>query len=383
MVTPFHVAIDQARLDDIARRIAQYEWQEAPIEGGWGCGADLAYMKDLVSYWQTSFDWRKSESALNQYPQFTADVEDITLHFYHVKAKGGAQPGRALLLSHGWPGSVFEFLHLIGPLTDPIAFGGQAEDAFDVIIPSLPGYGFSSKPKRPIGPRRIAHLFNHLVTQTLGYSTYIAQGGDWGSVISAWAGFDHGPACRAVHLNMVGVRPTDDTPKTDDERKWSGTSQANFRMGGSYFLQHATKPLTLSYAMMDSPVGAAAWIIEKFHAWSDIKGDIESRFTKDQLLTNIMIYLTTRTFQTATWLYRGVMEEGSGKFPDGRRVEVPVAVADFPGDTLYAAPPRSFAERAYNIARWTKYDRGGHFAALEEPDLFLADIRDFARSLRP
>ena len=343
MVTPFQVAIDQARLDDIARRVAQYEWQEAPIEGGWGCGADLAYMKELVAYWQTKFDWRRAEAALNQYPQFVADIDGINLHFYHVKAKGGTQPGRALLLSHGWPGSVFEFLHLIGPLTDPAAFGGRAEDAFDVIIPSLPGYGFSGKPKRPIGPRRIAQLFNQLVTQTLGYPTYIAQGGDWGSVISAWAGFDHAPACRAVHLNMVGVRPTDDAPKTDEERLWSETAQANFRMGGSYFLQHATKPLTLSYAMMDSPVGAAAWIVEKFHAWADIKGDIESRFSKDQLLTNIMIYLTTRTFQTATWLYRGVMEEGSGKFPDGRRVEVPTAVADFPGDTLYSAPPRSFA----------------------------------------
>jgi len=379
MITPFTIAIPQDRLDQINARVAAFEWYEAPIEGGWGCGADMAYMRELVAYWLSAFDWRKAEAALNAWPQFRAEIDGIDLHFYHVKAQ---KPGRpTILFSHGWPGSVFEFLHLIGPLTDPAAYGGNGDDAVNVVIPSLPGYGFSGKPARPIGPRKIASLFNKLMTETLGYPQYIAQGGDWGSLVSAWAGYDFPNACRAIHLNMVGVRPPPTDIQGEVERKWADEAQSRFRMGGSYFLQQATKPLTLSYAMMDSPVGAAAWIVEKFHAWADTGGNIESRFSKDQLLTNITIYLATRTFQTATWLYRGVMEEGSGTLPLGQRVEVPTAIADFPGDTLYATPPRSLVERAYNVKQWTKFDSGGHFAAMEEPEKFLSDIRTFIRAL--
>lgn len=376
---PFEITIDQARLDAIMARVGAFEWQEAPAGGGWAYGASLDYMRGLVDHWRDAYDWRRAVDALNAWPQFTAEVEGLRLHFYHVKGRGPAP--KALLISHGWPGSVFEFLHLIGRLTDPAAHGGDPADAFDVVIPSLPGYGHSGKPDRPIGPRRVAFLFNRLMTEVLGYARYIAQGGDWGSAISTWAGFDHPDQCRAVHLNMVGIRPTPDTPNTPEEARWSQEAQVRFRLGGAYLLMQATRPLTLSYAMSDSPVGAAAWIIEKFHAWSDCKGDIETRFTKDQLLTNVMIYLTTRSFQTATWLYRGLMEEGTGALPEGRRVEVPVGVADFPGDEIYRTPPRSFVERAYNVVHWTSFTAGGHFAAMEEPEAWLGDVRAFARKL--
>lgn len=381
MTTPFRVDIPQATIDKIMAKVRAFEWPDAP-EGGpggpWAYGANLDYMKSLVAYWLNGFDWRKAEAGLNKFPQFKARVRDLDIHY--IFEKGSNPKPRPLILSHGWPGSVFEFLHVIEPLAHPERFGGKTEDGFDVVVPSLPGYGFSGKPKKPISPRTVAVYFDALMTDVLKLPGYLAQGGDWGSVISGWMGFE-GKGSKAVHLNMFGWRSPGFDPETEEERNFAIQAAAAFEAEGAYFRMHSTRPLTLAYALMDSPVGVAAWIVEKFKVWSHLKGDdIESAYTKDQLLTNVMIYLVTGTFATSTWLYRGLFEDPAGPFPLRARIEKPVGIANFPHDFI-GWPPRSFVERQMNVVRWTDMGEGGHFAALERPKLFIDDVRAFAREV--
>lgn len=380
---PFRVDIPQTTINAIAKKVHDYEWHEMPsgpgLEDSWAYGANLGYMKRLVRYWLESYDWRKWEAELNRFAQFTAPVEGIDIHFYREAGSGPAP--RPLILSHGWPGSVFEFLHVIEKLAHPERFGGDAKDAFTVIVPSLPGYGFSGKPARPVSPRTIARMFDTLMTDVLKLPNYMAQGGDWGSAISGWMGYE-GKGCRAVHLNMMGWRSPGDAPQTQEEKEHAIRAAQLFEAEGGYFREQSTKPQTLSYAMMDSPVGVCAWIVEKFYGWSDIRTGFEDLYSKDQLLTNVMIYLVTRTFNTATWLYRGLFEDQTGTpVPPGARIENPVAIARFPVD-LIPFPPRSQVERNMNVKRWTEFREGGHFAALERPEEFVADVRAFGRDLR-
>jgi len=380
MIHPFRIEVPDKVLDRIRARVAEYPWHEMPDDGGWAYGTNLDYMKELCAYWLDEYDWRTQEAAINGFSHFIAPVYGIDLHFIHEKGSGPAP--MPLIISHGWPGSIVEFLDIIEPLAHPERFGGSADDAFDVITPSLPGFGFSGRPPRPFGPRKIARLFNTLMVDVLGYDGYLAQGGDWGGAISTWLGFNHAPTCRAIHINIMVMRHPDG-PQTQEEEAWAVEFERQQLMEKGYRTQQATKPQTLSYAMMDSPVGVAAWIIEKFNSWSDTDGDnIESVYTKDLLLTNIMVYLVTRTFNTASWIYYGRREEGGRLLsPEGHRVEVPTAAALFPAEIL-SWPPRSYAERIYNIVRWTEMPRGGHFAALEQPALLIEDIRTFARTLR-
>ena len=380
MIRPFQIEVPDDTLDLIRSQVASYAWHEMPDDGGWAYGTNLEYMKELCAYWLDEFDWRVQEAAINRFPQFIAPIDGIDLHFIHEKGSGPAP--LPLIISHGWPGSIVEFLEIIEPLAHPERFGGSSDDAFHVIAPSLPGFGFSGRPPRPIGPRKIAGLFATLMTDVLKYHSYLAQGGDWGGAISSWLGFEHAPACRAIHINIFSMRPPNG-PQSREEEAWATQFKRDQLMEDGYRTQQATKPQTLSYAMMDSPVGVAAWIIEKFNSWSDTVGDdIESVYTKDELLTNIMVYLVTRTFNTASWIYYGRREEGGRVLsPEGLRVEVPTAAALFPAELL-SWPPRSYAERVYNITRWTEMPRGGHFAALEQPTLLIDDIRAFARTLR-
>jgi pimeloyl-ACP methyl ester carboxylesterase len=380
VIRPFQIEVPVETLELIRRQVASYAWHEMPDDGGWAYGANLEYMKELCAYWLDEFDWRVQEAAINRFTHFIAPVDGIDLHFMHEKGSGPAP--MPLIISHGWPGSIVEFLKIIEPLAHPERFGGSSEDAFDVIAPSLPGFGFSGRPPRPIGPRKIARLFDTLMTDVLEYPSYLAQGGDWGGAISSWLGFEHAPACRAIHINIFTMRPPNG-PQSREEEAWATQFKRDQLMEDGYRTQQATKPQTLSYAMMDSPVGVAAWIIEKFNSWSDTVGDnIESVYTKDELLTNIMVYLVTKSFNTASWIYYGRREEGGRVLsPDGQRVEVPTAAALFPAELL-SWPPRSYAERVYNITRWTEMPRGGHFAALEQPTLLIDDIRAFARTLR-
>ena len=379
-IHPFNVDILDATLERIRGRVADYPWDAMDDLEGWEPGANLEYMKELCAYWVEEYDWRKHEAAINRFSHFTAPVDGMDIHFVHEKGSGSAP--LPLIISHGWPGSVVEFLDFIDLLAHPERSGGNAEDSFDVVAPSLPGFGFSSKPARPMGPRGMAGVFASLMTDVLGYDGYLAQGGDWGGAITSWLGYEHVPACRGIHINIMTMRHVDG-PQGAQEEAWAERFKREQVMENGYRTQQATKPQTLSYAMMDSPVGIAAWIIEKFNSWSDTEGDdIESIYTKDQLLTNIMVYLVTGTFNTASWIYYGRREEGGRLLsPEGRRVEVPTGCALFPAELL-SWPPRSYVERVYNVTHWTEMPRGGHFAAMEQPDLLIEDIRAFARSLR-
>ena len=369
-------------VDAIRARVKSYAWHEMPrgpgLEGSWAYGANLDFMKSLCAYWSDGYDWAKWQAELNRFPQFLADVNGLDIHF--IRENGSGPSPKPLILSHGWPGSVFEFIHIVDKLAHPEKHGGDVRDAFTVIVPSLPGYGLSGKPQRPIGPRTTAKYFGALMSDVLKLDGYIAQGGDWGSAISGWMGYE-GKGCRAVHFNMFGWRSPGVHPETQEEKDYAQRAAMLFEMEGAYFREQTTKPQTLSYAMMDSPVGACAWIVEKFHGWSDTRNGFESVYTKDQLLTNVMIYLVTRSFNTATWMYRGLMEDLSGApVPNGARIEKPVGIASFPID-LIPMPPRSLMERHVNVAHWTDFAQGGHFAALERPDDLVGDIRTFARTL--
>ena len=301
--TPFHIDVPDESLERIRAKVAGYVWHEMPDDGGWAYGANLDYMKELCAYWLEEFDWRAQEEKLNRFSHFKAPVDGIDIHF--IREKGSGPAPLPLIISHGWPGSVSEFVEIIEPLAHPERFGGSETDAFDVIAPSLPGFGFSGRPARPMGPRAMANVFAELMTGVLGIDSYIAQGGDWGGAISSWLGYEHAPACRAIHINILTMRDARG-PQGAEEEAWAARFEEEQELENGYRTQQATRPQTLSYAMMDSPVGVAAWLVEKFNSWSDTDGDdIESVYTKDELLTNIMIYLVTGTFNTASWIYYG------------------------------------------------------------------------------
>ena len=355
MVTPFQIQVSQSKLDHIRQRVADYAWFSAPAGlPDWQLGMSTPVMRDIQSYWLETYDWRAAETRLTQHPHFMADVDGLPIHFLHIV--GEAEGKRPLLISHGWPGSFFEFFDAIGPLAYPSQYGGQPEDAFDLIIPSLPGYGFSGKPAAPLGQRATAELWNTLMREVLGYDTYLAQGGDWGCMVTSWLGFDHGTVdkkggCKAIHLNMIGFRPPPATPQTAAETAWIQRTQAAMQLGGSYFMQQATKPQTLAMSLMDSPMGAAAWILEKFHGWSDLKNDdLFSVYTRDQLLTNVMIYLVNDAIATSVWYYAAFMGEGGPSLPEGARCETPTGFANFPGEKIYTPPPRSWCDRWRQLA---------------------------------
>jgi len=376
----FQINISKKILKEIKDKIKKYPWHEMPNKGGWTYGVNLPYMKKLSKYWVTKFDWKKYEKKINNFSNFKSKIDDIDIHFIHEKGSG-VNP-TPLLLMHGWPGSVIEFLHIIEKLAHPEKFGGNIEDAFDVIVPSLPGFGFSGRPANPIGPRTIAKILNKLMTKKLKYRSYIAQGGDWGATIANWIGYDHSKSCKAIHINCLTMRHPDG-PQSKQEEAWQQKFNNDQLMQDGYRIQQATKPQTLSYGMMDSPVGIAAWIIEKMYSWSDLKnGDIESVYSKDTLLGNIMVYIITKTFNTATWIYYGRREEGGRFFPkDFKKIEIPTAVAIFPAE-MSEWPPKSYVYRMFNITQWTKMPSGGHFAALEEPELLVNDLVKFSRSVR-
>jgi len=380
MIRSFKINISNKIIKDINTKVANFPWHEMPDDGGWNYGTNLDYMKEISNYWVNKFNWRKIEEKINKFQNFKTNIDGIDIHFIHEKGSG-SNP-KPLLLSHGWPGSIIEFLHIIDQLAHPEKFGGKEEDAFDVVVPSLPGFGFSGRPSRPIGPRKMASIFNSLMAKVLGYKKYLAQGGDFGGAIATWLGYDFPKTCAAIHINILIVRHPDG-PQTKEEEEWEKRFKRDQKIEDGYRTQQATKPQTLSYAMMDSPVGVAAWIIEKMCGWSDIKkNDIESVYSKDTMLSNIMVYLVTKTFNTASWIYYGRREEGGRPLPkEGLPIKAPTAVALFPKEYLEWAP-KSYVERIYNIKRWTKMPKGGHFAALEQPDLLVKDIREFAKDLK-
>jgi len=358
------------------RRVRETRFPDRLDAPDWRYGANWAYMKELADYWTTRFDWRKAEANLNRYPQFMARVGDYDIHFYHVRGSG---PNPVpLIMTHGWPGSVFEFLEVIGPLSDPTRFGGTASDSFDVVVPSIPGFGFSSKPKAPIGPPTVARLWNRLMTEVLGYPKYAAQGGDWGSAVVRGLAAVAPANLLAIHMNGGGGVIVPDSGLTDEERAWVAANVRYRTQEFDYFNEQQHKPATVGFALYDNPVGTAAWIVEKFKVWSDSGDNIEQTFTKDQLLTNVMIYLVTDTAATAVWMYRGNADD---PLTIGK-LSPPLGFASFPAEMTALNPPQSLLAKTYNLVRYTKMPRGGHFAAFEQPQLFTQEIREFFRVTR-
>lgn len=373
--TPFQIQIAEDTLVDLQRRLARTRWPDSLPDAGWDYGTNLAYLRQLVDYWRTSYDWRAWERLLNTFPQFTAEIDGTHLHFLHVRGKG-TRP-IPLLLVHGWPGSFFEMYKIIAPLADPAGYGGNPDDAFDVIVPSLPGYGFSGPTSvRGVTAARIAQVFAALM-QELGYQRFATHGGDWGLYITGALGRSFPETIIGMHLSMQPSRAVLSQEATNDaERGWFQQRAQLIQDESGYSHVHATRPQTLAYGLNDSPVGLAGWIVEKFRTWSD--GEIESVFTKDELLTNIMIYWLTQTINSSIRLYYETAHQGYAAYAG--RIEVPTGIAMFRDEI--PAPPRSLAERLYTIQHWTEMKAGGHFAALEQPQALVEDIRAFFRSLR-
>jgi microsomal epoxide hydrolase len=379
-VKPFSIHVPDQVLMDLRERLERTRFPDEIPGSGWDYGTNLAYLKQLIAYWREQYDWRKHEAQLNHFAHFKTDLDGLNLHFIHERGRGpNPMP---LLLSHGWPGSVYEFMQIIPMLTDPAAYGAAGAQSFTVIAPSLPGYGFSDHTtKRAVNIQGIAEIFHRLMTQVLGYRRYAAQGGDWGAGITARLGEVHREDLYGIHLNsvFVGGRGREKSDLTEEEKIFLADMDRFRREETGYQWIQGTKPQTLAYGLNDSPAGLAAWIVEKFRTWSDCSGDVEHRFSKDQLLTNITIYWVTESINSSTRLYYESRHHPWRPDPD-KRIETPTAAAIFPAEIL--RPPRRWAEASFNIQRWTVMARGGHFAAMEEPQLLAEDIREFFGGLR-
>lgn len=379
--TAFALAVPDADIADLRERLARTRFPDQAPGEPWAYGTNVEYLRGLVEYWRTAFDWRAQEARLNAFPQFKAALHDIDVHFLHVPGNG---PNPCpLLLMHGWPGSVFEFLDIIPRLTDPARFGGDAADAFTVVAPSLPGYGLSFRPgQKRFGIEDIADCLADLMTETLGYRRFAAQGGDWGGFTASRLGYAHADKLLGIHINLLAVRRDASmlTNPSPEERSYLDQLAHWLKEETGYQWIQGTRPQTLSFGLTDSPTGLAAWIIEKFRAWSDCAGDVESAFSRDQLLANISLYWFTGAIGSSFFPYYFRMHR-PWPIPDGGSIGVPTGYCEFPREIL--RPPRSLAARTYtNIRRWSVMPRGGHFAAMEQPDALAEEVRAFFRPLR-
>lgn len=379
---PFSVTWTDAQIDALKKRLASSVVPDAPDGAGWALGCDRDFLLRFRDYIIDGYDWQAGIASLNRYPQFIAEVDGFPIHFIHVKGEG--ERARPLLLTHGWPGSYYEFWDVIEKLAFPSRHGGTASEAFDLVLPSLPGYAFSGKPAQPIGPEATAEMWDKLMTGVLGYPTYLAQGGDWGSIVTSKLGLHHTESVKGIHLNMVSLRSAL-PPQNDAEKEWAQKSMAAYQMLSGYSAVQMMKPLSLIYAAAGNPLGQAAWILERFHDWADLsQGDIEEVFGLDHLVTNILLYVMNGSFESAILFYNGLVREGKLDLPAGVKCEVPLGIAAFPGDALLPVPPRSRVELvASNLMHWTDMPGGGHFAAMEKPDLFAADVAAWANKVWP
>ncbi len=382
---PFTARTDPAALADLRARLRATRWPDAPHDAGWSLGTDLDYLRELVAYWADGFDWPAQEAALARFPRFRVTLGgpggDLGIHFVHARAVAPAGPVLPLVLCHGWPDSFWRYSKVIELLTDPGAHGADPADAFDVVVPDMPGYGYSAKPAgAPLDTIAVAGRWAELMT-VLGYGTFGAAGGDIGSGVCRYLGLDHPGRVAAVHRIDAGVPvftgdPADLAP---EERDYLKAVNAWGAAEGAYAAMHRTRPQTAAAGLTDSPAGLAAWITEKLRAWSDCDGDVERRFSKDEILTNITIYWLTETIGSSMRMYHV-----NGAIPPAqhaRRVEVPSGFSLFPGDISH--PPRAWLERTANVTYLTELPRGGHFAPFEEPEVYAAELREFFRPYRP
>ena len=381
-VKPFTIAVENSVLDDLRQRLADTRWPDEIPNTGWDYGSNLTYIKELVDYWRTDFDWRAQEAKLNAFNHFKSEVDGLDIHFIHEKGKG---PNPIpLIITHGWPSCFFEMTKIIPLLADPASHRGDAADSFDVVAPSLPGFGFSDHAQdRGMEVQRVAGMWNKLMTQNLGYPKFGAQGGDIGSGVTARLGFAHSDTLYGIHLTSI-TRPTPylgpgSKPVTDAEQALITQRDKWFQDEGGYNHIQGTKPQTLAYGLNDSPVGLAAWIVEKYRTWSDCGGDVEKSYTKDELLTIVTIYWVTQTISSSTRMYFE-NQKHLWTMEKDQKVPTPAGMAMFPQEI--SKPPREWGERSYDVRRWTEMASGGHFAALEEPQLLAEEVRAFFRDFR-
>jgi len=378
---PFTLHVSDDAIADLCERLARTRFPDQAPGDPWAYGTDVDYLGQLVEYWRTGFDWRAQEARLNAFPQFKAPLHDIDLHFLHVPGQG--PDPYPLLLLHGWPGSVVEFLDIIPRLTDPARFGGDPADAFTVVAPSLPGYGLSFQPgQKRFGIEEIADCVADLMTETLGYRRFAAQGGDWGGFVASRLGYAHADRLIGIHLNLLAVRrdPKMLADPTPEEKLFLGQLTHWLKEETGYQWIQGTRPQTLAFGLTDSPAGLAAWIVEKFRIWSDCGGDVESVFSKDRMLANIGLYWFTGAIGSSFWPYYARMHR-PWPIPNGKTVDVPTGYCEFPREIL--RPPRSLAARTYtDIRRWSVMPRGGHFAAMEQPEALAQEVRAFFAPLR-
>jgi len=385
MLAPFEIAIPEPVLDDLAARLEAAHLPHDDADD-WEAGTSPAYLKELLAYWRDDFDWRTQEELLNRFDHFRGEIDGTRLHVIHQKGRGPAP--LPLILTHGYPDSFQRFYKLIPLLADPAAHGGSADDAFDVVVPSLPGYAFSERRDEHGGLFGFGDLWHRLMTSELGYEKYGAHGGDWGSTVTEHLARSHGSSLVGVHLTDVPFWHTFQKPKHPSaaEKKYLRTIDAWQKKEGAYALIQGTRPRTAAVGLADSPAGLAAWIVEKFHDWSDCDGSIESCFTKDELLTNVMIYWVSDTIESSFQPYRDVMDAGALRWMKEAAKQAlgssgtPTGFAMYPRDLSH--PPREWAERFFNVQRWTEMPKGGHFAALEDPEGLAGEIRAFFRPLR-
>lgn len=376
-IEPFTLAIAESDLDELRAKLAQTRWPEAETVNDWSQGAPLADVQELCAYWLEQYDWRRCENMLNGFGQFTTEIDGLKIYFLHIRSKH--ENALPMIMTHGWPGSVIEFHKVIGPLTDPISHGGKAEDAFHLVIPALPGYGFSEKPKQTGWDiEHIAQAWQELMGR-LGYSRYVAQGGDWGSAVTLAIARAAPPECIAAHLNMVLARPSpeDLNNPTEQENLALAARKRHATQGTGYSSQQSTKPQTLGYGLVDSPAGQAAWIFEKFREWTDCGGNPRNALTYDEILDNIMLYWLPGAAASAARLYWESLASSLRSAP----VHIKLACSVFPYEI--SRPSRRWAERDMtNIIYWNEPEKGGHFAAFEQPDIFVDEIRNGFRSVR-
>jgi pimeloyl-ACP methyl ester carboxylesterase len=382
---PFKIAVPTAVLTDLRGRLKKTRWAGDFGNEQWAYGTNFDALKDLVDYWCNGFNWRRQEREMNRFAHYRTTIEGIPIHFIHQPGKGPRPI--PLILSHGWPWTFWDLHKVIRPLADPAAFGGSPDDAFDVVVPSLPGYGFST-PLTTTGINywRTADLWVQLMRDVLGYERFAAQGGDWGALITAQLGHKYADHMIGIHVTMVGglsltggsaPKPEDYAP---EEAGWGERTANFFHRESGYFHLQTTKPQTLAFGLNDSPVGLCSWILEKRRTWSDCDGQVERRFTKDDLLTTMMIYWVTQSFGTSARYYYEAIHNPWHPSHEGRLVEAPTAVSVFPKEVVLM--PRRWVERHYNLQRWTVFPSGGHFAPMEEPEKLVDDIRAFFRTLR-
>lgn len=376
---PFTPRADPAVIDDLRARLRATRWPDAPEDAGWSLGTDESYLRDLVGYWADGFDWRAQEEAIGRLPHVRVTVGDLGIHVVHARAADRSGAVMPLLLNHGWPDSFWRYLKVIPLLTDPGAHGGDPADAFDVIVPDMPGFGYSDRPPHPFTSVDVAEHWSELMS-VLGYDRFATAGGDIGSGVSRFLALDHPDRVVAVHRMDAGLPffAGDRAVLSPEERAWLDDAAKWGAAEGAYAAMHRTKPQTAAFALTDSPVGLAAWIVEKLRAWSDCDGDIERCFTKDEILTLVTQYWVTGTIGSSMRMYNANTTISAAQL--SRRVEVPSGFSIFPADIV--RPPKAWLQRVADVARATEPDRGGHFAPFEQPEIYVEELREFFRPYR-